>query len=48
VKTIITPLGPMRSDFALRYESCKKDVERVFGMLQSEFAIVRYSSLISF
>jgi hypothetical protein len=42
VKTISTPLGPMRSDFALRHESCRKDVERLFGMLQSQFAIVRY------
>ena len=42
MKTISQPLGAAKSYFASRQESCRKDVERAFGMLQSRFAIVRY------
>ena len=45
VKTISEPRGPAKSHFASRQESCRKDVERAFGVLQSRFAIVRYPAL---
>jgi hypothetical protein len=45
VKTISTPLGPMRSHFSLRHENSRKDVDRIFDMLQSQFAIFRYPAL---
>lgn len=32
--------GPKKKFFAMRQESCRKDVERAFGVLQSRFAIV--------
>jgi len=41
VKTIPRPLGAKRKYFASKQESARKDVERVFGVLQSRFAIVR-------
>jgi hypothetical protein len=44
-KTIPNPLGPARSHFATRQESCRKDIVRVFGVLQARFAIVRCPAL---
>jgi hypothetical protein len=41
VKKIPRPLGAKRKYFANKQESARKDVERVFGVLQSCFAIVR-------
>jgi hypothetical protein len=40
VKTISEPQGNKNKYFALAQESCRKDVERAFGVLQSRFAIV--------
>ncbi|XP_073271491.1 uncharacterized protein [Primulina huaijiensis] len=40
VQTIRDPLGPKKKYFAMKQESCRKDVERAFGFLQSRFAIV--------
>jgi hypothetical protein len=41
VKTISEPQGNKKKYFALVQESCRKDVERAFGVLRSRFAIVR-------
>jgi hypothetical protein len=41
VKTIQEPQGNKNKYFATAQESCRKDVERAFGVLQSRFAIVR-------
>ena len=43
VKTIsnVVP-GGKKSHFAKVLETCRKDVERAFGVLQSRFAVVRY------
>jgi len=41
VKTIPRPLGAKKKYFASKQASARKDVERVFGVLQSRFAIVR-------
>ncbi|XP_073304212.1 uncharacterized protein [Primulina huaijiensis] len=40
VQTISNPLGPKKRYFAMKQESCRKDVERAFGVFQSRFAIV--------
>ena len=40
VQTIHEPRGPKKKFFAMKQESCRKDVERAFGVLQSRFAIV--------
>lgn len=40
VQTIHDPRGPKKKLFAMKQESCRKDVERAFGVLQSRFAIV--------
>ncbi|KAL2490984.1 putative harbinger transposase-derived nuclease [Abeliophyllum distichum] len=40
VQTIHDPRGPRKKYFAMKQESCRKDVERAFGVLQSRFAIV--------
>ncbi|XP_075478760.1 uncharacterized protein LOC142519605 [Primulina tabacum] len=40
VQTIHDPRGPKMQYFAMKQESCGKDVERAFGVLQSRFAIV--------
>jgi hypothetical protein len=40
VKTISAPTGQKNCHFAERQESCRKDVERAFGVLQAQFAIV--------
>ncbi|XP_073067238.1 uncharacterized protein [Primulina eburnea] len=34
------PRGPKKKYFAMKHESCRKDVERAFGVLQSRFGIV--------
>ena len=44
VQTISDPQGPKKKLFAARQESCRKDVERAFGVLQAKFAIVAGSS----
>ncbi|XP_050877006.1 uncharacterized protein LOC127080747 [Lathyrus oleraceus] len=41
VKTISMPQGEKKKLFAQHQESARKDVERVFGVLQSRFAIIR-------
>jgi hypothetical protein len=41
VKTIHAPQGSKRKNFAAAQESARKDVERAFGVLQVQFAIVR-------
>jgi hypothetical protein len=41
VKTIQTPQSDKRSYFAKRQESCRKDVERAFGVLQMKWGIIR-------
>ena len=41
VKTIPDPQGAARKHFSMMQESCRKDVERAFGVLQSRFAIVK-------
>ncbi|TXG56996.1 hypothetical protein EZV62_018309 [Acer yangbiense] len=40
VQTIHDPRGPKNKLFAMKQEGCRKDVERVFGVLQSRFASV--------
>ena len=40
VKTISSPLGRKRKLFTRAQESCRKDVERAFEVLQARFAIV--------
>ncbi|XP_041015050.1 uncharacterized protein LOC121257865 [Juglans microcarpa x Juglans regia] len=41
VKTISAPQGNKKKYFAAAQESVKKDVKRVFGVLQARFAIIR-------
>ncbi|KAF5448017.1 hypothetical protein F2P56_033525 [Juglans regia] len=41
VKTIPSPQGNKKKNFARAQESARKDVERAFGVLQQRFAIVR-------
>jgi hypothetical protein len=41
VKAIPEPHGNKKKYFAIAQEACRKDVERAFGVLQSQFAIVR-------
>lgn len=41
-------LGSIRLEelpLCLRHEACRKDVERAFGVLQAQFAIIRYRAL---
>ncbi|KAM6575620.1 hypothetical protein CsatA_023947 [Cannabis sativa] len=40
VQTIHDPRGPKKKLFAMKQETCRKDVERAFGVLQSRFAII--------
>ena len=42
VKTIPNPQGEKRARFAKEQDSCRKDVECAFGLLQSWWAIVRH------
>jgi hypothetical protein len=44
-KKIFKRLGQMKSHFASCQESCMKDVEQAFGVLQSRFITIWYSSL---
>ena len=44
-QTIPVPSGQKNCHFAERQEACRKDVERAFGVLQAQFAIVRYPAL---
>ena len=44
VKTILRPLGAKRKLFVKAQEAYRKDVERAFGVLQTQFAIVRGSA----
>jgi hypothetical protein len=39
------PQAPAKSNFASRFESCRKDAEQVFGVLQVRFDIIRYHAL---
>ncbi|KAF5444069.1 hypothetical protein F2P56_036573 [Juglans regia] len=41
VKTIPSPQGNKKKNFATAQESARKDVERAFGVLQQRFTIVR-------
>jgi hypothetical protein len=41
MKTIPDPQGAARKHYAMLQESCRKDVERDFGVLQKRFAIVK-------
>ena len=41
VKTISNPQGNKKKYFAKAQEAVRKDVERAFGVLQAQFAIVR-------
>lgn len=41
VQTISDPRGPKKRLFAQMQESCRKDVERAFGVLQKRWAIVK-------
>ena len=46
MKTISNPVpGGKNSQFAKVQEACRKDVEQAFGVLQSQFAVVRYPAL---
>jgi hypothetical protein len=41
VKTISTPARMKNKVFAATQESCRKDVERAFGVLQAKFKIIQ-------
>ncbi|XP_022888623.1 uncharacterized protein LOC111404110 [Olea europaea var. sylvestris] len=41
VQTIHELRGPKKKLFAMKQETCRKDVERAFGVLQSKFAITK-------
>lgn len=41
MQTIAQPIGPKHCLFAKVQEAVRKDVERVFGVLQARFAIVK-------
>ncbi|XP_062014057.1 uncharacterized protein LOC133730492 [Rosa rugosa] len=41
VQTIHDPQGPKKVLFGKKQESCRKDVERAFGVLQSHWAIIK-------
>jgi len=40
VQTFRDPHSQQKKYFAMKQESCRKDVERAFGVLQSRFAII--------
>nr|XP_009794855.1 PREDICTED: uncharacterized protein LOC104241608 [Nicotiana sylvestris] len=40
VQTIRVPHSQKKKYFAMKQESCRKDIERAFGVLQSRFAII--------
>ena len=41
INTISNPLGQKKAHFAQRQEAARKDVERVFGVPQVRFAVIR-------
>ena len=41
VKTICDPVGEGNGNFAKKQEAVRKDVERAFGVLQAQFAVIR-------
>jgi hypothetical protein len=45
VKTVCNPANEKCKRFAKEQETARKDVERVFGMLQLRWAIVRYPAI---
>ena len=45
VKTNRNPGPPTKKYFSKKQESARKDVERAFGVLQAQFAVVGYHSL---
>ncbi|XP_073525430.1 uncharacterized protein [Phyllobates terribilis] len=45
VSAIANPITHMESKFSQLQESCRKDVERAFGVLQARFAIIRNPAL---
>ncbi|XP_023637544.1 uncharacterized protein LOC111830208 [Capsella rubella] len=45
IQSITLPQGQKNQLFAERQESCRKDVERAFGVLQARFAIVKNPAL---
>jgi hypothetical protein len=45
VKTISSPILPKEVEFVKAQEGCRKDVERVFGVLQQRFAVVRFPAM---
>jgi hypothetical protein len=45
VKTISRPILPKEIEFVKAQKGCRKDVERVFGVLQQRFAVIRFPSL---
>ena len=45
MKIIRNPIPSAKKYFAKKQESARKDVERAFGVLQAQFAVVRYPSL---
>jgi hypothetical protein len=40
LKTILTPKTKKEAEFSKAQETCRKDIKRVFGILQARFAIV--------
>jgi hypothetical protein len=45
VKTVCNPADEKYKRFAKEQEAARKDVERVFGVLQSRWAIVQYPAI---
>ncbi|WVZ62358.1 hypothetical protein U9M48_012116 [Paspalum notatum var. saurae] len=45
VKTVSTPASMKHKIFATLQESCRKDVERAFGVLQSKFKIIHNAAM---
>jgi hypothetical protein len=40
LKTILTPKTKKGAEFSKAQETCQKDIEKAFGILQARFAIV--------
>jgi hypothetical protein len=45
VKTISSPVLSKEVEFGKAQESCRKDVEHAFGVLQQRFAVVRFPAM---